>query len=81
MRGRAMGSYQWCLVGPDDQVIGVMYADCPNYSDAMMRAERILHQRRDLSGVDVWDESKRLVGRAPPVEAEGLPGILDRSRP
>ena len=67
-------------MGPDDQVIGVVYADCPNDADAMMRAERILHQRRGLSGVEVRDESKRLVGRASPVE-EGLPGILDRSRP
>lgn len=76
-----MGSYKWCLLGSDDRVIGVVYADCLSDTDALMRAEDILHQRRDLSGVEVWDDSKRLVGRAPPVEADNLPRTLDRSRP
>ena len=64
-----MGSYRWCLMGLDHQVIGVVYADCPSDTDAMTRAEQILGQRRDLSCVEVRDDSKRLVGRAPTIEA------------
>lgn len=74
-----MRSYQWCLMGPDDRVIGVVYADCLSDTDAMTKAERILIQRRDLSGVEVRDDSKRLVGRAPRVEVH--PEALDRNRP
>ena len=69
MRGAAMVEYRWCLIGPDDKVSGVEYADCPSDADAMMRAEQLLRQRRDLGGVEVWAmDKKRLVGRAPRVE-------------
>jgi hypothetical protein len=69
LRGAAMGSYRWRLIGPDDKVRGVEFAECPSDADAMMRAEQLFNQRRDLGGVEVGAmEKKRLVGRAPRVK-------------
>ena len=79
MRGAAMVEYRWCLIGTDDKVRGVEYAECPSDADAMMRAEQLFSQRRDLGGVEVWAmETKRLVGRAPRAEAEHERPIMPR---
>lgn len=60
-----MGSYRWRLIGPDDKVRGVEFPECPSDADAMMRAEQLFNQHRDLGGVEVGAmEKKRLVGRA-----------------
>ena len=75
-----MGSYRWHLLGADDTIVAVELADCSNDADAMMWAERLIQRRPELGGVETWERA-RFVGRAPPVEAEGLPSALDRNRP